>query len=188
MNSSAVTRSILTILLQVTKLESADLVSGTDPVRSTNPGKVMTRSRFSSRDAGVLPHPHKYAAKNWKWVGWRSGWTYLGSRHGRSGVRFPGRSNRTQCRQRLATAAMFLRSCVVQALSRGDGSRHLLHASAWYREYNEDLIYWEIRSQPFHLQRSKYYRTKFYQSYFLCICVGQKTWPQNYLFKQEINC
>ena len=30
----------------------------------------------------------------------------------------------------VATAAMFLRSCVVQALSRGDGPRHLLHALA----------------------------------------------------------
>ena len=31
---------------------------------------------------------------------------------------------RTQCRQRLATAATFLRSYAAQALSRGDGSRH----------------------------------------------------------------
>ena len=37
-------------------------------------------------------------------------------------VRFPGRSNRTHCRQRLCTAAMFLRSCVDQALSRTDQS------------------------------------------------------------------
>ena len=35
-----------------------------------------------------------------------------------------------QCRQRLATAATFLRSCVDQALSCGHGPRHLLHASA----------------------------------------------------------
>ena len=35
-----------------------------------------------------------------------------------------------QCRQRLATVAAFLRSCVAQALSRGDGPRHSLHASA----------------------------------------------------------
>ena len=41
-----------------------------------------------------------------------------------------GRSFRTQCRQRLATATMFLRSCVSQELSRGDGLRCLLHASA----------------------------------------------------------
>ena len=30
----------------------------------------------------------------------------------------------------VVTAAMFLRSCVVQALSRGDRPRHSLHASA----------------------------------------------------------
>ena len=36
----------------------------------------------------------------------------------------------TQCRQRLTTAAMFLRSCVAQPLSRGDGPRNSLHASA----------------------------------------------------------
>ena len=35
----------------------------------------------------------------------------------------------TQCRGRLATAAMFLRSCVAQALNRGDGSRYSLHTS-----------------------------------------------------------
>ena len=33
-------------------------------------------------------------------------------------------------RQRLVTAAMIFRSCVVQALNRGDGYRHSLHASA----------------------------------------------------------
>ena len=36
----------------------------------------------------------------------------------------------TQCRQRLATVATFLRSCVAQGLSRGDGPRNSLHASA----------------------------------------------------------
>ena len=35
----------------------------------------------------------------------------------------------TQCRQRLATATTFLRSCVAQALSHGNGPRHLLYAS-----------------------------------------------------------
>ena len=39
-----------------------------------------------------------------------------------------GWSSRIQCRQRLATAAVFLRSCVAQLLSRGDGFRHSLHA------------------------------------------------------------
>ena len=54
-------------------------------------------------------------------------------------VRFLGRSNQTQCHLRLVTAAMFLRSCVVQKLNRGDGSRHSLHASMKYRECNEGL-------------------------------------------------
>ena len=40
------------------------------------------------------------------------------------------------------TVLTFLQSCVVQALSRGDGSRHLLHASMQYRENNEDLIFY----------------------------------------------
>ena len=58
------------------------------------------------------------------------------------GVRFPGRSNRTQCRQWLDFAATFLRSCAVHSLSRGDdGSRRSLHASAYYREYNEGLVF-----------------------------------------------
>ena len=51
-------------------------------------------------------------------------------RCGRSGVRLPGRSNRTQRRQRLASAATFLRSCVGQALNRADGPRHSLYAPA----------------------------------------------------------
>ena len=51
-------------------------------------------------------------------------------RCGRSEVRLPGWSNRTQCRQRLATVATFLRSCVAQALRREDGPGHSLHASA----------------------------------------------------------
>ena len=50
----------------------------------------------------------------------RRGW-YVGLRHAnqrrRSLVRSPIRSNRSWCRQQLTTAAMFLRSCVVQALS-----------------------------------------------------------------------
>ena len=58
----------------------------------------------------------------------------------RCGVRIPGWSNPTKCRQRLATAATFLWSCVAQALSRGDGPRHSLHAPALYRGYKEDFI------------------------------------------------
>ena len=46
-----------------------------------------------------------------------------------------------QCRQQLAIVATFLGSCVTQAISRGDGSRHSLHASAYSREYNEDLFF-----------------------------------------------
>ena len=52
----------------------------------------------------------------------------------------PGPVKSAQCRQRLATVVTFLRSCVAQALSRGDGPRNSLHASAYYGEYNEDLI------------------------------------------------
>ena len=51
----------------------------------------------------------------------------------------------TQCRQRLAIVATFLRSCVAQALSRGDGPRNSLHASAKYGEYNEDLIFFDTQ-------------------------------------------
>ena len=42
----------------------------------------------------------------------------------------PGPVKSAQCCQRLATAATFLRSCAVQALSCGDRPRYLLHASA----------------------------------------------------------
>ena len=42
----------------------------------------------------------------------------------------PGWSNRTQCRQRLATAAMLLRSYVAPSLSHGDVLHHSLHALA----------------------------------------------------------
>ena len=42
------------------------------------------------------------------------------------------------------------RFCVAQALSRGDEFRHSLHASAQYREYNEDLIFklMFVRNKP----------------------------------------
>ena len=42
----------------------------------------------------------------------------------------PGPVKSTQCRQRLATVAMFLRSSVAQALSRRDGPHHSFHVSA----------------------------------------------------------
>ena len=48
------------------------------------------------------------------------------------GVRFNSRTglNRIQCRQRLATAGIFLQSSVTQALSCGDVPRYSLQASA----------------------------------------------------------
>ena len=49
-------------------------------------------------------------------------WVRLGSS--------PGRSNQMRCRQPLVIS-MFLGSCVGQALSRGDGPRLSLHASAY---------------------------------------------------------
>ena len=48
----------------------------------------------------------------------------------RSGTRILGRSNQTQCCQRHAAFGAFLRSSVAQALNRGDGPRHSVHASA----------------------------------------------------------
>ena len=54
-------------------------------------------------------------------------------------MRFPGLQNRIQIRQRLATAATFLQSCVAQALSCGDGARPLVNTSAYYHEYDEDF-------------------------------------------------
>ena len=52
----------------------------------------------------------------------------------------PGPVKLTQCRQRLAAVATFLRSCVAQALSRGDGPCNSLHGVIAYGKYNEDLI------------------------------------------------
>ena len=45
-------------------------------------------------------------------------------------VRFPGRSNRTQSRQRLATAATFGAMSPAELRRRGDGPRHSLHILA----------------------------------------------------------
>ena len=86
----------------------------------TSPWKDMTKVIC------VLPHSPGCWASRW--------------RCRRSWVPFSGLSNRTQSRQWLTTAAMFLRSCVDQTLSRVDGSRHSLHTLAQYREYNKDLI------------------------------------------------
>ena len=59
---------------------------------------------------------------------------------GRSGVRFPGRSNR----QSVARLQRFFRSGLAQALSRGDVSRHSLHALAYFHEYYEVLIWFDL--------------------------------------------
>ena len=53
----------------------------------------------------------------------------------------PGPIRSSQSRQRLAIVAKFVRSCVAQTLSRGVGPRHSLHASVYYGESNEDLIF-----------------------------------------------
>ena len=53
----------------------------------------------------------------------------------------PGLIKSSQCRQELSTVATFVRSCVAQALSHGDGPCHSLHASTQYGEYNKDLIF-----------------------------------------------
>ena len=52
----------------------------------------------------------------------------------------PGPCNQILYGQRLVTTATFLQSCAAQALSRGDGPHHSLHASPHYHGYNEDLI------------------------------------------------
>ena len=44
-------------------------------------------------------------------------------------------------------AATFLRSCVAQALSRGDKSHHSLRDLVQYREYNEDFLMGGYRVQ-----------------------------------------
>ena len=49
----------------------------------------------------------------------------------------PKPANSAQYRLRLTTFAMFLRSCVVQALSCGDGPCHSLLASVKYSEYKK---------------------------------------------------
>ena len=49
---------------------------------------------------------------------------------GKGGLGFDSRADQfVHCHQRLATAAMFFRICVAQALSPGDEPRQSLHAS-----------------------------------------------------------
>ena len=63
-------------------------------------------------------------------------------------------------------AAMFLRSCVAQALSPGGGPRHSLHSLAYYRGYNKDFILFLAASNFYpvyiHLAKKRCYREKFY--------------------------
>ena len=58
----------------------------------------------------------------------------------RPGIRFPGRSNWTQCRQRLSSAATFFWSRVSQALIRRDGPRTRYTLRRNIANINEDLI------------------------------------------------
>ena len=55
-----------------------------------------------------------------------------------------GQCNWTQCGQRLATVVTFLRSCVAQEISRGDGSPL---ASAYCRECNDDLMFLILKDE-----------------------------------------
>ena len=59
---------------------------------------------------------------------------------GRSGVRFPNRSNRHSVANGSPSCDIFSELCCQDALSRGDESRHSLHASTYYRECNIVLI------------------------------------------------
>ena len=65
----------------------------------------------------------------------------------RSRVRFSAcyRCQIGECRRRLATDETSFRSCVAQTPRRGDGSRHSLHASEEYPEYNEALFHFLFR-------------------------------------------
>ena len=58
--------------------------------------------------------------------------------HGAEDLQFDFQAG--QIARGVAIAAMFLRSLVTQAPSRGDGPRHSLHDTTLYREYNETLI------------------------------------------------
>ena len=57
-----------------------------------------------------------------------------------------GSAKSSQCRQRLATVATFVRSFVAQALRREGGLRHSLHAWAQCGEYNEVLSFCDALS------------------------------------------
>ena len=75
---------------------------------------------------GSIPGPVKLDTVSPKATGRLAQLLSARYRYGRSEVRLPDRSNRHS----VATAATFLRSCVAQALSSGDGPHNSLHASA----------------------------------------------------------
>ena len=75
--------------------------------------------------AGSPPEGHITCGENRKAEGWSAQWWKTSPSARKS--EFHSRAG--QIGHSVATAAMFLRCCVVQALRRGDGPRHLLHAS-----------------------------------------------------------
>ena len=77
------------------------------------------RSRIQAAEMGFLRRPRPAVSS----VAKRT----LSVREVWGSIPWPVKS--AQCRQRLATAATFLRSCAAEALSRGDGPRNSLHAS-----------------------------------------------------------
>ena len=91
-----------------------------------------------------VPEYHKYSVKQSVMQTGRVAQLLTGIATG-AAVPSPSRSNRAQCRQQLTIAVTFLWSCVVQSLSRRNGSRHSLRALRQYREYNEDLIILNFR-------------------------------------------
>ena len=62
--------------------------------------------------------------------------------------------NWSHCRQQLATAATFLRSCVAQALRHGDEAHTLWHNAASYIDYLIFLL-WHGSSDSFVLKRTE---------------------------------
>ena len=58
---------------------------------------------------------------------------------GAGGLGFDSRTG--QIGHNVANAATFIRSCVAQALNRGDGPCHSFTRFGVYRQYNEDLTF-----------------------------------------------
>ena len=93
--------------------------------------EIQTKLQQIKEDTGcgLLQVRSKIVTNYCFFAGWHSDERHRYRRE-RFRVRFPGRLSRSQCRQRVATAAMFLRTCVAEALSLGGEPRHSLHASA----------------------------------------------------------